>query len=103
MVHAFTAKVMQLHDAYLVMETAEGMLVIDQHALHERVLFEQLIERSPDNLKLRTTATEAMLSLRRGDLALAFGEEGLKAARRLHSRDTEQHLLELVAAARKQG
>jgi DNA mismatch repair protein MutL len=34
-------KVIQLYDAYLVMETPEGMLVVDQHALHERVLFEQ--------------------------------------------------------------
>jgi len=38
-------KVMQVHDAYLVMETPDGMLVIDQHALHERILFEQLKER----------------------------------------------------------
>ncbi len=36
---------MQVHDMYLVVETAEGMLVLDQHALHERILFEQLQER----------------------------------------------------------
>jgi DNA mismatch repair protein MutL len=35
----------QLYDTYLVAETDEGMLVIDQHALHERILFEQLKER----------------------------------------------------------
>jgi DNA mismatch repair protein MutL len=35
----------QLHDAYLVVETPDGMLVIDQHALHERILFEQLRRR----------------------------------------------------------
>ncbi|HEX4592183.1 MAG TPA: DNA mismatch repair endonuclease MutL, partial [Gemmataceae bacterium] len=35
----------QLHDAYLVVETPDGMLVIDQHALHERILFEQLRQR----------------------------------------------------------
>ncbi|MFO0809079.1 MAG: DNA mismatch repair endonuclease MutL [Gemmataceae bacterium] len=38
-------RVLQLHDAYLVVETPEGMLVIDQHALHERILFEQLRRR----------------------------------------------------------
>ena len=36
---------MQLHGSYLVAETNEGMVVIDQHALHERILFEQLRER----------------------------------------------------------
>jgi DNA mismatch repair protein MutL len=38
----------QLHDAYIVLETADGMLVIDQHALHERILFEQLRQRIRD-------------------------------------------------------
>jgi DNA mismatch repair protein MutL len=38
-------KAIQLYDSYLILETAEGMLVIDQHALHERILFEQLKER----------------------------------------------------------
>ena len=38
-------KVIQLYDAYLVMETEKGMLVIDQHALHERILFDQLKRR----------------------------------------------------------
>jgi DNA mismatch repair protein MutL len=38
-------KAIQLYNAYLVLETPEGMLVIDQHALHERILFEQLKRR----------------------------------------------------------
>jgi DNA mismatch repair protein MutL len=41
----FPSKAIQLYDAYIVVETSEGMLVIDQHALHERILFEQLRRR----------------------------------------------------------
>jgi DNA mismatch repair protein MutL len=33
---------LQVHNTYLIQETEEGMLVIDQHALHERIIYEQL-------------------------------------------------------------
>jgi len=32
----------QMHDRYIVVESGEGIEVIDQHALHERVLYERL-------------------------------------------------------------
>ncbi|MEP0843197.1 MAG: DNA mismatch repair endonuclease MutL [Phycisphaerae bacterium] len=32
----------QIHRAYLVAETPDGLVIVDQHALHERILFEQL-------------------------------------------------------------
>ena len=38
-------RAMQVHDSYLVAETEEGLTVIDQHALHERVLYEQFRTR----------------------------------------------------------
>ncbi|MGI9458319.1 MAG: DNA mismatch repair endonuclease MutL [Aeoliella sp.] len=36
------SKAIQLHNRYLVIETERGMEIIDQHALHERILYEQI-------------------------------------------------------------
>ena len=38
-------RVLQIHSSYLVAEDERGMLIIDQHALHERVMFEKLRAR----------------------------------------------------------
>lgn len=38
-------RALQMHNTYLVVETDKGMLVIDQHALHERILYEELKNR----------------------------------------------------------
>jgi DNA mismatch repair protein MutL len=35
----------QIHDSYIVEQTSEGFVVIDQHALHERMLYEKLRQR----------------------------------------------------------
>lgn len=38
-------RAMQIHDSYLVVESEEGLTVVDQHALHERILYEHLRNR----------------------------------------------------------
>ena len=65
-------------------------------------VFQRLIERVPNNFRYRGSAAEAMLSLRQPARALRFAEEGVTAARQANDRDSEQYLLELAAAAKKQ-
>lgn len=38
-------RVLQVHKSYLVSQDEQGMLIVDQHALHERVMFEHLLAR----------------------------------------------------------
>jgi len=45
MVRRAPGRALQLHNTYLVTETEEGLLIIDQHALHERVIYEELRQR----------------------------------------------------------
>jgi DNA mismatch repair protein MutL len=78
-------KALQLHDSYLVAETSDGMMVIDQHALHERILYEELRSRVeqggvesqrllvPDPVHL--TAAEAALVLEQREVLLDLGLE----------------------------
>jgi DNA mismatch repair protein MutL len=35
----------QLHNSYLVAQSEDGMVIIDQHALHERIMYEELLAR----------------------------------------------------------
>ncbi len=44
--------VLQVHKCFLVTQDAEGILIIDQHALHERLMFEEFMQRlSKGNLE----------------------------------------------------
>ena len=62
---------MQLHNSYLVVPDADGMLIIDQHALHERVIFEDLLAR----LRRGPLESQALL------LPLTFDADGDELAK----------------------
>jgi DNA mismatch repair protein MutL len=45
----YDRKFMQIHDSYIVAQTEEGFILIDQHALHERIIYEDLCRRIKKN------------------------------------------------------
>ena len=45
LVAASATSAIQLHNSYLVAESDDGLVIIDQHALHERIMFEDLLAR----------------------------------------------------------
>lgn len=78
-----TAKAIQLHNRYLVVETEQGMEIIDQHALHERVLYEQIrVKVAEEGLETQSllvpepvdlTADEAAAALENRELLAKLG------------------------------
>lgn len=38
-------RILQVHRSYIVTEDERGVVIVDQHALHERVMFEMLLDR----------------------------------------------------------
>ncbi len=47
----------QVHDTYIIAETAEGMVIVDQHAAHERLVYEALKAQ----MDARAVAVQALL------------------------------------------
>jgi DNA mismatch repair protein MutL len=76
---------LQVHNRYLVVETDAGIEVIDQHALHERILYEQIRDKvlggALESQKLLVpepvdlTATEAAAVLEHSELLAQLGVE----------------------------
>ena len=50
-------KIMQVHNSYIIIETPEGVTLIDQHALHERILYDEIEAR----FRSRTTESQRLL------------------------------------------
>ncbi len=64
---------LQIHNRYLVTESEEGVMVIDQHALHERILYEHLRNRiDAGALETQSLLVPEPIDLSAGDSAVAL-------------------------------
>ena len=78
-------KLWQLHDTYILAETKTGLLIIDQHSAHERIMFEKLMrgfqnggessQRLLFPLTLRLSPAEFTVVENSGELFRAAGFE----------------------------
>ncbi|MBL0920891.1 MAG: DNA mismatch repair endonuclease MutL [Phycisphaerales bacterium] len=80
-------RILQVHNSYLVTQDEHGLVIVDQHALHERVMFEALSARLAQGpLESQRLLTPATLSAppsqveKLGDLSAVFARLGVEAA-----------------------
>jgi len=82
----------QLHETYIIAQTLEGMIIVDQHAAHERLVYEQLkaekghVRRQPllipEVVELEESALDALKEVQHDLLSFGlvvepFGEKAL--------------------------
>jgi len=75
----------QIHDSFIVAPTDDGFIIIDQHALHERILYEILSRRlQASNLESKSLLDEV--------LNMAACKAAIKAGQKLSDNEIEQLL-----------
>jgi DNA mismatch repair protein MutL len=73
-------RAVQMHDRYIVVETSAGIEVIDQHALHERLLYERLkASVAAGGVEVQPLLVPETLDLAPGDLELVGEHAGTLA------------------------
>ncbi len=71
-------KFMQVHDSFIIAESDEGFVIIDQHALHERITYEHLRKRVGDNpLESQKLLVPESIQLSKAQLDVLENNSGL--------------------------
>jgi len=70
--HSITVrKFIQIHDSFIVAQTDDGFVIIDQHALHERVIYETLRKRiSTEGLQSQRLLMPASIELTKSQMSI---------------------------------
>jgi DNA mismatch repair protein MutL len=68
----------QLHETYIVAQTAEGMVIVDQHAAHERLVYERMkAARARNGVASQGLLMPVVVSLDEADAAVLAESEAL--------------------------
>ncbi len=64
--------VLQVHNSFIVTQDEQGLVIIDQHALHERMMFQLLLERidAGGDLESQRLLTPAVIDVRADQLSV---------------------------------
>lgn len=67
----------QLHETYIVAQTADGLVIVDQHAAHERIVYEKLKRALNENgISTQMLLVPAVVELDDGDVAALVARSG---------------------------
>lgn len=95
---AAEVRAMQVHDCYLVVETTEGITVIDQHALHERIMYEQLRRRVlSESVEVQRLLIPITVDLTTREASLLLDQIPLLEELGIHLQDFGGNTLAIVA------
>jgi len=65
----------QIHDAYVIAQTEDGIVIVDQHAAHERLVYERLKrQREASGIERQALLTPVVVDLDEDSVARLLGE-----------------------------
>ena len=86
----------QLHDTYIVAETDDGLILIDQHAADERINYERLTERFDSDTTTQALADPVELELTAGEAALFDGYQDALARLGFHANRVDDRTVKIT-------